>query len=76
MTSLISTYKFSCNLAENRIAYLRRKISSLKENGLENSAEFTDLSRRINLLYTERHEMLDIIHHLESYLRWRNANEQ
>lgn len=75
MTNLISTYKQSCILAEKQILLLRRKLSALNENCPENPDELSDLKRRINLLYTERHEMLDIIHFLEACLKWRNANE-
>ena len=40
----------------------------------EETEEYTDLQRRIRLLYIERTEMLEVIQILESYQKRRNAN--
>lgn len=61
-------------MAEQRIKYLTVKLNELKRNGGEDTEEYTDLQRRIRLLYIERTEMLEVIKILESYQKRRNAN--
>ena len=61
-------------MAEQRIKYLTVKLNELKRNGGEETEEYTDLQRRIRLLYIERTEMLEVIQILESYQKRRNAN--
>lgn len=61
-------------MAEQRIKYLTVKLNELKRNGGEDTEEYTDLQRRIRLLYIERTEMLEVIQILESYQKRRNAN--
>ena len=74
MLELIKTYTKSCIMAEQRIKYLTVKLNELKRNGSEDTEEYTDLQRRIRLLYIERTEMLEVIQILESYQKRRNAN--
>ena len=57
MLELIKTYTKSCIMAEQRIKYLTVKLNELKRNGGEDTEEYTDLQRRIRLLYIERTEM-------------------
>ena len=57
MLELIKTYTKSCIMAEQRIKYLTVKLNELKRNGGEDTEEYTDLQRRIRLLYIERGEM-------------------
>ena len=61
-------------MAEQRIKYLTVKLNELKRNGGEDTEEYTDLQRRIRLLYIERTEMFEVIQILESYQKRRNAN--
>ena len=74
MLDLIKTYTKCCILVELLIKYLTVKLNELKRNGGEETEEYTDLQRRIRLLYIERTEMLEVIQILESYQKRRNAN--
>ena len=61
-------------LISNTVLKTNLVLFKLKRNGGEDTEEYTDLQRRIRLLYIERTEMLEVIQILESYQKRRNAN--
>ena len=74
MLELIKKYTKRCLMADQLLKYLTVKLNELKIHGGEETEEYTDLQRRIRLLYIERTEMLEVIQILESYQKRRNAN--
>ena len=69
MRNMISCYRYSCLLAEKRIAELRLLRQQLKKSGADDEIEKQGLDRRIRLLYSEHQEMCRVIEHLSGYVR-------
>lgn len=69
MENLINGYITGSKLAEKRIGELTALRNTLRKNGETAKIQELGLDRRIELLYTEKYQMMEIIRHLSSFRR-------